>query len=144
MLTQYLSCVPFPPDSLFFYVFLLLWRVLGDGWVEESGRWHVPAPCTLQSLTHFPCLQSQATAIIQSPTNSHFFFMAFQLSAVGGFSSELFLKLLPWETGKVKQLTRRHLVNSLLGFTHSKTATSTNLFTLCTHARTHTSTRVQL
>lgn len=111
----------------------------------------MPAPCTVQSLTHFPCLQSQATAIIQSPTNSHFFFMAFQLSVVGGFSSELFLKLLPWETGKVKQLTRRHLMNSLLGFTHSKTATSTNrharsllrhcLFTLCTHTRTHKHTR---
>lgn len=57
--------------------------------------------------------------------NSFFFFLslAFQLLVVGGFSSALFLKLLPWETGKVKQLTRRHLMNPLLGFTHSQIAT---------------------
>lgn len=77
ILTQYLSCVPFPPDSLFFNVFLLLWGALGDGWVEESSRWYVSATSTVQSLTHFPCLQSQAMAIIQSPTNSAvlFFFL---------------------------------------------------------------------
>lgn len=75
------------------------------------------------------------------------FLVAFQLSVVGGFSSALFLKLLPWETGKVKQLTRCHLMNSLLAFTHSQTATSaiwhtlslsSILFLSSTHTRTHT------
>lgn len=50
ILTQYLSCVPLPPDSLFFNVFLLLCGVRGDGWVEESSRWYVSATSTVQSL----------------------------------------------------------------------------------------------
>lgn len=68
------------------------------------------ATCRVRSLTHFPWLQSQARAIIQSPTNS-----LFGISIVSGwcgFFSALFSKLPPWETGKVKQLTRCHLVNS--------------------------------
>lgn len=44
------------------------------------------ATSTVQSLTHFPCLQSQATAIIQSPTNSGgFFFFFCGISFVGGW-----------------------------------------------------------
>lgn len=43
------------------------------------------ATSTVQSLTHFPCLQSRATAIIQSPTNNCPFFVAFQLSVVWWF-----------------------------------------------------------
>ena len=42
------------------------------------------ATSTVQSLTHFPCLQSQATAIIQSPTNrAQVFFCG--ISIVGGW-----------------------------------------------------------
>lgn len=44
---------PFPLDSLFFNVFLLLWGAPRDGWVEESSRWYVSATRTEQSLTHF-------------------------------------------------------------------------------------------
>lgn len=82
----------------------------------------------MQSFAYFPRLLSQTTAIIQSPTNSLSlcFLWPFycQRLVVGGFSA-LFFKLLPWETGKVKQLMRCHLVNSRLALTCSQTATST-------------------
>lgn len=119
----------------FFNVFLLLWRALGDGWVDGSGRCYASAPNIAQSFAYFPCLLSQTTAIIQSPTNNLFlcFFVAFLLSAVGGFSA-LFFQLLPWETGKVKQLMSCHLVNSRLAPTCSQAATST------AHTRIHSQT----
>lgn len=77
MQTQYLSRIPFPSwvtrgSLLFLNVFLLLWRVLGDGWVDGSGRCSASAPNIAQSFAYFPCLLSQTTAIIQWPTNSPF------------------------------------------------------------------------
>jgi len=60
--------------------------------------------------------------------------VSFQLSVVGGFSFVLFLKQLPWETGKVKQLMRCHLMNSLLfSHTHKQLCRSSD-----THAPTLT------
>lgn len=44
--TQYLSCNLFPSDELCSNIFLPLWPRLGDGWVEESGRWYVSATST--------------------------------------------------------------------------------------------------
>ena len=144
ILTQYLSCVPFPPDSLFFNVFLLLWGALRDGCVEQSGRWNVSAASSGQSLTHFQTLRFQTTTIIQSPTSSSkfcyccfvffFFFALLQSTSHGDFSSAAFFKQRLWETEKVKQLTRCHLVNSLsLLFSHTSNSDGDPTRTLPSH-----------
>lgn len=141
---------PFLPESLgvlfsFFNVFLLLWRALGDGWVDGPGRCHASAPNTAQSFAYFPCLLSQTTAIIQSPTNSlllcflwHFYCRRLVVSL--HCSSNCF----PGKPGKsnswwvVTSWTR-------LALTCWKTATSTahtrihsqTFFLLLLHANTH-------
>lgn len=104
--------------------------------------------CYKQSaVTHtFPlsAISSNGNNSVTNKQRLFLFLVAFLLSLVGGFSSALFLNLLPWETGKVKQLTRCHLTNSLFSF---RTLTNSHVGVLtCAHSqefsfflsRTHT------
>lgn len=134
---------PFLPESFgllfLFDVFLLLWRALGDGWVDGSSRCYASAPNIAQSFAYFPRLLSQTTAIIQSPTNSLFLCFLCGISIVGGW---WFLCIvLPtaslgnWESQTADELSPRELpsrshllTNSHVNGTH---------FLLLLHASTH-------
>lgn len=106
------------------------------------------ATCRVRSLTRFPWLQSQATAIIQSPTNSLFWHVNCQW-LVGCFFSALFSKtasLGNWESQTADKMSPREL--SLVSHTHkqprrrsdthSPFSSVLSLLLLHAHAHAHT------
>ena len=118
ILTQYLSCVAFPPDSrLLMYSCYCEENHIGDGWVDGAGRGDM---CLLQaqsSCSHIPpplpVSGLKQTAIIQSPTNSTGLFVAFQLSVVGVFFSSCIVletaSLGNWESQTADEMSPREL-----------------------------------